>query len=78
MIINQLISNKQALKNKITKIGISKIKMPLVKKFSSKKAKLKGFLTQIKLKIKYKRAKLPIVADEVVYAGLFLTGYILK
>ena len=43
-IINQLTSNRQALKNKITKIGISKIKMPLIKRFSSKKAKLKGFL----------------------------------
>ena len=44
-IINQLTSNRQALENKITKIDISKIKMPLVKRFNSKKAKLKGFLT---------------------------------
>ena len=43
-IINQLTSNRQALENKINKIGISKIKMPLIKKFSGKKAKLKGFL----------------------------------
>ena len=44
-IINQLIGNRQALKTKIAKIGISKIKMPLIEKFSSKKAKFKGFLT---------------------------------
>ena len=44
-IINQLTSNRQALENKITKIGIFKIKMPSIKRFSSKKAKLKGFLT---------------------------------
>ena len=44
-IINQLTSNRQVLENKINKIGITKIKMPLVKKFSGKKAKLKGFLT---------------------------------
>ena len=44
-IINQLTSNRQALENKITKIGISKVKIPLVKKFSGKKAKFKGFLT---------------------------------
>ena len=44
-IINQLTGNRQALENKITEIGISKIKMPSVEKFSSKKAKLKGFLT---------------------------------
>ena len=44
-IINQLTSNKQALENKITKMGIFKVKMPLVKKFSGEKAKFKGFLT---------------------------------
>ena len=44
-IINQLISNRQALKNKITEMGIFKIKMPLIERFSSKKVKLKGFLT---------------------------------
>ena len=45
VIVNQLTSNRQALENKITEISIFKVKMPLVKKFSSKKAKLKGFLT---------------------------------
>ena len=43
-IINQLTSNRQALENKINKIGITKVKIPLVKRFSGKKAKLKGFL----------------------------------
>ena len=62
-IINQLTSNRQALENKITKMGISKVKMPSVKRFSGKKAKLKGFLTQIKLKIRYKGVKLSIVVD---------------
>ena len=44
-IINQLTSNRQALENKITEMGISKVKMPSIKRFSSEKAKLKGFLT---------------------------------
>ena len=44
-IVDQLTSNRQALKNKITEIGISKIKIPLIKRFSGEKAKLKGFLT---------------------------------
>ena len=44
-IVNQLTGNRQALENKITKISMSKIKMPLIKKFSGEKAKLKGFLT---------------------------------
>ena len=44
-IVNQLTSNRQALKNKINKIGISKVKMPSIERFSGKKAKFKGFLT---------------------------------
>ena len=44
-IINQLTSNRQVLENKINKIGITKVKILSVKKFSSEKAKLKGFLT---------------------------------
>ena len=59
-------------------MGITKIKIPLVERFSGEKAKLKGFLTQIKLKIRHKKVKLPIVADQVAYAGLFLMGYTLK
>ena len=55
-------------------MGITKIKMLLVEKFSGKKAKLKGFLTKIKLKIRYKGVKLPIIVDQVAYAGLFLIG----
>ena len=45
IIINQLTSNRQVLENKITEIGIFKVKMLLIKKFSNKKAKFKGFLT---------------------------------
>ena len=44
-IINQLTGNRQVLENKINEMGIIKVKMPLVKRFSGKKAKLKGFLT---------------------------------
>ena len=45
VIINQLTSNGQVLENKINEMGIIEVKMPLVEKFSSKKAKFKGFLT---------------------------------
>ena len=44
-IINQLTGNGQVLENKITEIGIFKVKMPSIKRFSSEKAKFKGFLT---------------------------------
>jgi hypothetical protein len=73
-VVNQLINNSVALNNKINSIGISKVKILLIKRFSRKKVKLKGFLTQIKLKIRYKRKKLPIVIDQVAYIGLFLAG----
>jgi hypothetical protein len=44
-VINQLTNNSVALNNKINSMGISKVKMPLIKRFSGEKVKLKGFLT---------------------------------
>jgi hypothetical protein len=44
-VVNQLTNNSVVLNNKINSIKISKVKMPLIKKFSGKKVKLKGFLT---------------------------------
>ena len=43
-IVNQLTGNRQVLENKIAEMGIFKVKMPSVKRFNGKKAKLKGFL----------------------------------
>jgi hypothetical protein len=53
-VVNQLTNNSVALNNKINSIGISKVKMPSIKRFSEEKVKFKGFLTQIKLKIRHK------------------------
>ena len=44
-IVDQLTSNRQVLENKITKMGMFKIKIPLIERFSGEKAKFKGFLT---------------------------------
>ena len=44
-VVNQLTNNSVALNNKINSIGMSKIKIPLIKRFSGEKVKLKGFLT---------------------------------
>ena len=44
-VVNQLISNGVVLNNKINSIEISKVKMPLIKRFNKEKVKLKGFLT---------------------------------
>jgi hypothetical protein len=62
-VVNQLTNNSVALNDKINSIKMSKVKMPLIKRFSREKVKLKGFLTQIKLKIRHKRQKLPIIVD---------------
>jgi hypothetical protein len=44
-VVNQLINNGIVLNNKINSIGISKVKMPSIKRFSGEKVKFKGFLT---------------------------------
>jgi hypothetical protein len=53
-VVNQFINNSVALDDKINSIGMSKVKMPSIKRFSGEKIKLKRFLTQIKLKIRHK------------------------
>jgi hypothetical protein len=44
-VVNQLTNNSVALDNKINSIGISKVKMLLIERFSREKVKFKGFLT---------------------------------
>jgi hypothetical protein len=43
-VVNQLTNNSIALNNKINSMGMSKVKIPLIKRFSGEKVKLKGFL----------------------------------
>ena len=52
--------------------------MPLVKYFSRDIYKLKGFLTQVKIKITNKGLGLPIVIKQVAYAELFLLKRVLE
>jgi hypothetical protein len=44
IVVNQLTNNGIALDDKINSIGMLKVKMPLIERFSGEKAKLKGFL----------------------------------
>jgi hypothetical protein len=44
-VVNQLTNNGVVLDNKINSMGMFKVKMPSIKKFSGEKVKLKGFLT---------------------------------
>ena len=52
--------------------------MLLVKYYLGEAYKLRGFLTQIKIKITNKGLGLPIVIEQVAYTELFLTGRVLE
>ena len=52
--------------------------MLLVEYYSGKAYKLRGFLTQIKIKITNKGLGLPTVMEQMAYTGLFLTGRVLE
>ena len=52
--------------------------MLLVKYFLGEAHKLRGFLTQIKIKIINKRPGLPTAIEQVAYIGLFLLGRALE
>ena len=52
--------------------------MPSVKYYLGEVYKLKGFLTQIKIKITNKGLGLLIVIKQMAYIGLFLTGRVLE
>ena len=52
--------------------------MPSVKHFLGEVYKLRGFFTQIKIKITNKGLGLPTVIEQVAYAGLFLIRRVLK
>ena len=52
--------------------------MLLVKYYLGEAYKLRGFLTQIKIKITNKGLGLPIVIKQIAYAGLFLTERVLE
>jgi len=52
--------------------------MPLIKKFNGDQLKLKGFLTQIKIRINNKGPKLVTPFNKVIYAGMYLIGKPLK
>jgi hypothetical protein len=44
-VVDQFTNNGVALDDKINSMGMFKVKMPLIERFSREKVKLKGFLT---------------------------------
>ena len=43
-IVDQMNNNQQALDNKISEMGLSKVKLPSIERFDGTRLKLKGFL----------------------------------
>ena len=62
-VIKRIDINNARLKAKIKDIGTIKVKMLLIEQFNRTRNKLKGFLTQMRIKVLYKGAKLPILLD---------------
>ena len=54
------------------------VKLLVVKRFDRTRVKLKGYLMQMLLKLRYEGPKIATLADAVVYAGIFLIGKALK
>ena len=52
--------------------------MPLVKYFSKKAYKLRGFLIQVKIKITNKGLGLLTIIKQIAYVGLFLLRRVLE
>ena len=59
--ITQLIKNQAALKQQLNKYSYRLVKMPLVEYYLGEAYKLRGFLTQIKIKITNEGLGLPTV-----------------
>ena len=74
----QMNNNQQSLLEQLTDMKREKIKMPSIERFAGEKQKIKGFLTQMKMKILHEGTKLSQPSDQVAYAGLFLTGRALE
>ena len=54
------------------------VKLLAVKQFNRTRVKLKGYLIQMSLKLRYKGPKIAILVDTIIYIGIFLTGKALK
>ena len=77
-VISQMEGNTEALDKRLSEIGMSKIKLPTVKRYDGSRTGLKGYLSQMSLKIKTKALKLSSAGDAVAYAGMFLIGRALE
>ena len=77
-IVDQINIGQAAFNKKLKDIGKAKVKLLEVKWFNKIQAELKGYLTQMLLKLRYKGYRIATPLDIVVYAGIYLTGRVLK
>ncbi len=75
---DQMNNNQLALDNKINGIGLSKVKLPFIKRFDGTRLKLKGFLLQMRFKVIQEKDKMGMLMDQIIYTRLFLTGRALE
>src|SRR6266576_3780623 len=67
-----------AFNEKLKDIGKAKVKLLEVKWFDGTRMELKGYLTQILLKLRYKGYRIATPPNTVAYAGIYLIGRALK
>ena len=77
-IIDQINIDQAAFDKKLKDIGKAKVKLLEVKQFNETRTELKGYLTQISLKLRYKRHKIATPPNIVIYIGIYLIGKALK
>ena len=77
-IMDQINMGQAAFNEKLKDIGKAKVKLLKVKWFNGTQAELKGYFTQISLKLRYKGHRIITPLDTVVYAEIYLIGRVLK
>ena len=76
--MQQLMNNQAVIKEQLDAQRHQLVKMPVIKKFNGDQLKLKGFLTQIKIRINNKESKLTTPFNKIIYAGMHLIEKPLK
>ena len=76
--MQQVVDNQAVLKEQLDEQKHQPVKMPAIEKFNRDQLKLKGFLTQIKIRIDNEGLRLATPFNKVIYAGMHLIGKPLK
>ena len=77
-IVDQINMGQVVFNEKLKDIGKAKVKLLEIKWFNGIQMELKGYLTQILLKLRYKGYRITTPLDAIVYIGIYLIGRALK